>query len=543
MKIIIVTGGVLSGLGKGIITSSLGLLLKQCGYRITVIKVDPYLNVDAGTMNPFEHGEVFVLDDGTEVDLDLGNYERFLDVELTGDHNITTGKVYQAVIEKERKGEYLGATVQIIPHIINEIIMRIEDVARKTNSEITLVEMGGTVGDIESMPFLEAVRELKNKHGNDNVLVVHTTLVPVMGVVGEQKTKPTQHSVKELMSIGIQPDMIMCRSAYELDATPKKKISLFCNVEEEAIFSIYDVPGVHRVPLLFEKQGVSAVVQKKLFLPQKEADFSEWKKYVEGSESARERVKIALVGKYTGLKDSYISHLKALSHAGAALGIKPEIVWIESETLVGNRKEASWKVLKEMEEVDGILIPGGFGVRGIEGKILTARTAREKGIPFLGICLGFEVGVIEFARAVLELEGANSTEFDPDTKYPVIDLLPGQAEVEAKGGTMRLGAQTTLISKDTLAWDIYGKKHIRERHRHRYEVNPSYIERMEKEGYIFSGRSEDGRKMEISEFEDHSFFVGCQFHPEFLTRPNRPAPLFLRFLEEALKRKQGNGGG
>ena len=543
MKIIIVTGGVLSGLGKGIITSSLGLLLKQCGYRITVIKVDPYLNVDAGTMNPFEHGEVFVLDDGTEVDLDLGNYERFLDVKLTGDHNITTGKVYRAVIEKERKGEYLGATVQIIPHIINEIIMRIEDVARKTGSEITLVEMGGTVGDIESMPFLEAVRELKNKHGNDNVLVVHTTLVPVMGVVGEQKTKPTQHSVKELMSIGIQPDIIMCRSAEELDATPKKKISLFCNVEEEAIFSIYDVPSVHRVPLLFDKQGVSTVVEKKLFLPQKDPDFSEWEKYVERSESAREHVKIALVGKYTGLKDSYISHLKALRHAGAALGIMPEIVWIESETLVGGREDTSWKVLKELEGVHGILLPGGFGVRGIEGKILTARTAREKSIPFLGICLGFEVGVIEFARSVLELDGANSTEFDPDTKNPVIDLLPGQVGIDAKGGTMRLGAQTTIISRDTMAWEMYGKKYIRERHRHRYEVNPDYIEMMEKEGYIFSGRSEDGIKMEISELEDHPFFVGCQFHPEFLTRPNRPAPLFLRFLEEALKRKMGNGGG
>jgi len=538
MKFIIVTGGVLSGLGKGVITSSLGLLLKQCEYKVTVIKVDPYLNVDAGTMNPFEHGEVFVLDDGTEVDLDLGNYERFLDMELTGEHNITTGKVYKAVIEKERRGDFLGATVQIIPHIVNEIIERIERVAADTSSDITLVEMGGTVGDIESMPFLEAVRELKNKHGNDNVLVVHATLVPVMGVVGEQKTKPTQHSVKELMSIGIQPDIIVCRSTKPLEERPKKKISLFCNVEEEAIFTSQDVKIVHEVPLLFEEQKVTSVVEKKLNLSPRHPDLVQWREYVGRSTSPKETVRIALVGKYTGLKDSYISHLKALTHASAALDAVPEIVWFDSEKVVRNGEKNIGSGLAALEDVDGILIPGGFGFRGIEGKIETARIARTKGIPFLGICLGFQVAVIEFARNVLELKGANSSEFDPNTEHPVIDLLPEQMDVEAKGATMRRGAQAVLIKSGTMAHDMYGTSAIKERHRHRYEVNPEYIKMIENADFIFSATSKDGVRMEIGELRGSPFHVGCQFHPEFLTRPNRPAPLFLRFVEEALKRKR-----
>ena len=539
MKFVIVTGGVLSGLGKGVITSSLALLLKKCQYRITVIKVDPYLNVDAGTMNPFEHGEVFVLEDGTEVDLDLGNYERFLDTNLTAEHNITTGKVYQAVIEKEREGKYLGATVQIIPHIINEIIARIEKVAEDTGSEITLVEMGGTVGDIESMPFLEAVRELKIKHGNDNVLIVHTTLVPVMGVVGEQKTKPTQHSVKQLMNLGIQPDMIMCRSSEPLDRKARKKISLFCNVAEEAIFTAYDVDIVHQVPLLFEKQNVTHIVQKKLALTPKRPDVTNWKEYVARLTSPHGKITIALVGKYTGLKDSYISHLKALTHAGAALNVEPEIVWIDSETIEGGSACNDTGTMERLERADGILIPGGFGIRGMEGMITAARMARENGIPFLGICLGFQVAVIEFARNVLDLKGANSSEFVPDTEHPVIDILPDQKGIDAKGGTMRLGSQTSVLDEDTRAYEIYGERRIEERHRHRYEVNPDYIDMIEKAGLTFSGRTEDGIKMEVGELEGHPFYMGSQFHPEFNTRPHRPAPLFLRFLKEAITRKRG----
>ncbi len=539
MKFIMVTGGVLSGLGKGVITSSLGLLLKQCEYKVTVVKVDPYLNVDAGTMNPFEHGEVFVLDDGTEVDLDLGNYERFLDMELSGEHNITTGKVYKAVIEKERRGDFLGATVQIIPHIVNEIIERIERAGEDTGSDITLVEMGGTVGDIESMPFLEAVREIKNKHGKENVLVVHATLVPVMGVVGEQKTKPTQHSVKELMRIGIQPDIILCRSTEPLEERPKKKISQFCNVEEEAIFTSHDVKIVHQVPLLFEEQNVTSVVEKKLNLSPRKPDLVQWKEYVARSTSPKEKIRIALVGKYTGLKDSYISHLKALTHASAALGAVPEIVWFDSEKVVRGGDINVGTDLAALEDVDGILIPGGFGFRGIEGKIETARIARTKGIPFLGICLGFQVAVIEFARHVLDLQGANSSEFDPGTVHPVIDLLPEQMDVEAKGATMRRGGQTVLIKSGTMAHDIYGTGVIRERHRHRYEVNLEYIKMIEGAGFMFSATSKDGVRMEIGELRGSAYHVGCQFHPEFLTRPNRPAPLFLRFVEEALKRKRG----
>lgn len=540
MKFIIVTGGVLSGLGKGVITSSLSMLLKRCGYRITVIKVDPYLNVDAGTMNPFEHGEVFVLDDGTEVDLDLGNYERFLDTVLTGEHNITTGKVYKAVIEKERQGKYLGATVQIIPHIVGEIIDRIEKVSRAVGADITFIEMGGTVGDIESMPFLEAVRELRNKHGKENVLIVHTTLVPVMGVVGEQKTKPTQHSVKELMMIGIQPDVIMCRAASPLEDKARRKISLFCNVDEEAIFSVHDVAGVHMVPLMFEKQGVPDLVQKRMFLPQKEPDITDWKRFVEAFSNAKNEVDIALVGKYTGLKDSYISHLKALEHAGAQLDIRPRVIWIDAESLEGNQDRYAL-VAKKLDRVHGILVPGGFGERGLEGKIACVRYARENGIPFMGICLGFQAAVIELSRNVLGLEGANSTEMDADTLHPVIDLLPEQRGISAKGGTMRLGGQTTVIEEGTLARDIYGKKYIRERHRHRYEVSPDYVERLTDAGFTFSGRSEDGRRMEVGELRSHSFFVGCQYHPEFSTRPNRPAPLFLRFLERARDRMVGSG--
>ncbi len=534
MKFIVVAGGVLSGLGKGVITSSIGLLLKECGYKITVIKVDPYLNVDAGTMNPFEHGEVFVLDDGTEVDLDLGNYERFLDINLTSEHNITTGKVYQSVIQKERKGEYLGKTVQIIPHIMNEIISRFEEVSRNTGAEITLIELGGTVGDIESMPFLEAVRELRNKHGKKNVLVIHSTLVPVLGVVGEQKTKPTQHSVKELMRVGIQPDIIMCRSKHRLSDNVKRKISLFCNIKEEEVFSVYDVEQVHQVPLLFEEENVSTIIQKKLKLNPQTPDLTEWEVYVRRLTEPQKEVKIALVGKYTGLKDSYISHLKALTHSSSELDTNCIMKWVSSEDLERDDKrgEKAWNILKN---VQGILIPGGFGIRGIEGKIAAVEYARNNKVPFLGICLGFEMAVIEYSRNQVGLEDANGTEFDQSTPHPVIDLLPEQLKEDRMGATMRRGAHRILINKDSRAYDIYGTEEILERHRHRYEVNPDYISRIQGENLIFSGKSPDGRRMEILELKDHPFFFGCQFHPEFRSKPQRPAPIFLEFLRSALQ--------
>jgi CTP synthase len=553
MKYIVVTGGVLSGLGKGITASSIALLMKCCGYRVTMVKIDPYLNCDAGTMNPYQHGEVFVLDDGGEVDLDLGNYERFLDINLTKEHNITTGKVYGSVIEKERRGDYLGKTVQIIPHVTDEIRNRIRDVAKRSKADITIVELGGTVGDIESMPFLEALRQLHNEVGHENLIFVHTTLVPIIGVVGEQKTKPTQHSVKELMSLGIQPDIIVCRSSKPLGWEIREKISHFCGVPFDAVVSVHDISNTYAVPLLLHKQGITKYVLKALEKPDKKPNLSKWIRFVKKTEEPKKNVIVAMIGKYTHLKDSYISYIKAFQHAGAECGAKVEIKWIEAETLEqlspqNNKSEYLVKaqtsenhtynedlVKGELNGVHGIVVPGGFGERGISGKIRAIKYARENKIPFLGVCLGFQLTVVEFCRNVLGMNGANSTEFDPNTHYPVVYILPEQRKVSKLGGTMRLGAMPVKIEKGSLASRSYKRIEISERHRHRYEVNPTYIKKIESRGLRFTGKSLDGRRMEIVELSKHPFFVASQFHPELKSRPGKAAPLFLGLVKACLE--------
>jgi len=531
MKYVFVTGGVLSGLGKGITASSMGRLLKSRGFKVTAIKIDPYLNIDAGTMNPFEHGEVFVLDDGGEVDLDLGNYERFLNESLTSDHNITTGKVYQAVIEKERKGEFLGKTVQIIPHITNQIKADIGMVAEASGADVCIVELGGTVGDIESMPFLEAVRQMKTELGpGENCVFVHTTLVPVLGTVGEQKTKPTQHSVKELRSIGIQPDIIVARAERPLEYSIKRKISLFCDVSMEAVISAPDARCIYEVPLILERQGLTEFLIKKLSLEDGKEDLREWKEFLDRVLNPPGAIRIACVGKYTHLADSYISHIEAFNHAGAEAGVCVETVFVDSEVIETNG------IVDELRNVNAILIPGGFGERGIEGKIAAARFARENRIPFLGVCLGFQIATVEVARDLMALEGAHSTEFDPLTQHPVVDLLPEQRTVKKMGATMRLGSQPVIVAEGSKAFDAYGKTLIMERHRHRYEVNPRYIEEFEAAGWRFSGRSPDGIRMEIGELEGHPFFLASQFHPEFRSRPESPSPLHLGLVRAAMAR-------
>ncbi|MDG6223911.1 MAG: CTP synthase (glutamine hydrolyzing) [Candidatus Thermoplasmatota archaeon] len=542
MKYIFVTGGVLSGLGKGIATSSIGLLLKRCGYKVTAIKIDPYLNCDAGTMNPYEHGEVFVLHDGGEVDLDLGNYERFLDTELSSEHNITTGKVYLSVIDRERKGDYLGKTVQIIPHIVNEIKTSITRVAVSAGADVCMVEMGGTVGDIESMPFLEAARQMHMEHGPENVIFVHTTLIPIMGVVGEQKTKPTQHSVKELRSIGIQPNIIVGRCSEPLDASTKEKISLFCNVRPEAVISAHDLKNTYKVPLLLQEQNVVGIIHGLLRMKEMPCDMEPWSDFVDRFESSEGVVRIAIVGKYTGLKDSYISHYKAFEHAGAECGVNVELEWIDAPEAEHDFEKEKRVMLSRLAECHGILVPGGFGSRGTRGKLEAVRFARENDVPFLGICLGLQIAVTEFARNVMGLEKANSTEFDPDTPHPVVDILPEQLRVKNKGGTMRLGAQKSIIRPGTLAYRLYGKEVIYERHRHRYEINPAMIESIERAGWVFSAVSDDGIKMEIGELPGKLFHIGSQFHPEFLSHPNRPAPLFLGLVRAAVEFKEREAG-
>ncbi len=544
-KFIIVTGGVLSGLGKGVVTSSLGKLLKSKGLSVTAIKVDPYLNCDAGTMNPFEHGEVFVLKDGTEVDLDLGNYERFLDIDLCGDDNITTGKVYRSVIEKERAGEYLGKTVQIIPHITDEINRRVWDSADRTDADIVLVEMGGTVGDIESMPFLEASRQLHMEVGEDskNCLFIHTTLVPVLDVVGEQKTKPTQHSVQALREIGIEPDIVVGRSSDKLEESTKQKISLFCDVPKEAVISSPNAENIYQVPLILDDEGLTDYVMDKMGLhellkekqgEEPEMKMDDWKQFLHNYENPENEITIGLVGKYCDLEDAYVSHEEALNHCWSETRTKINIKYIESEELEENDTDDL------LNDVDGILIPGGFGTRGIEGKINAVNYARVNKLPILTICLGFQVSVIEFARNVLGYEDANSSEFDSDSPHPVIDLLPMQRGIDNMGGTMRLGAEKIYIDEDTKAHDIYEDTVIQERHRHRYEVNLNYKDEIEENGMKFSGYSHNGKRMEILEVEDHPFFIGCQFHPEFQSRPMKPAPLFLALVKAILKQKNLN---
>lgn len=522
----------MSGLGKGISVSSIGLLLKSRGLKVSAIKIDPYLNCDAGTMNPFQHGEVYVLDDGGEVDLDLGSYERFLDVSLTKDHNITTGKIYLSVIEKERSGDYLGTTVQIIPHITNEIKDTIKRVAKNSKADVMLVEVGGTVGDIESMPFLEAVRQLSMDVGKDNCLFIHTTLVPIIGVVGEQKTKPTQHSVKELKAIGLQPNVIIARGEKTLTNEIRQKISLFCDVPFDAVVSAPDTSSIYQVPMLFEDQKLTDYILDKLSQKGGKGDLNDWVAFLNNITKPTEEVSIAIVGKYTRLMDSYLSHIEALSHAGASLKVKIKIVWVESDDL------EKGKGFDLLQKASGILIPGGFGDRGIEGKISAIKFARESGIPFLGVCLGFQLAVIEYSRNLLGLKDANSTEFDPRTQNPVVDLLPEQRKIKKMGATMRLGAQDVLVEKKSHAYELYKKSKISERHRHRYEVNPKYINRLEKEGMIFTGKSPDAKRMEVLELQGHPYFIASQFHPEFKSRPIKPSPLHLGLVGFACKFKR-----
>jgi len=528
MKYIIVTGGVMSGLGKGITMASIGRILKNRGYKIVPIKIDPYINIDAGTMNPFQHGEVYVLGDGAEVDLDLGNYERFMDVELGREHNITTGLVYSAVIERERRGEYLGQTVQIIPHVTDEIKARIRQVAAKSGADICLVEVGGTVGDIESMPFLEAVRQMRGEESD--FLLVHVTLVPFT-TLREPKTKPTQHSVKALLELGLHPDIIVCRCKKALKEDTKKKIAMFCNVKGEAVISAQDTDDIYEVPLLLEQEGIAAYIMKELQLKQLEED-NEWTKMIERRKSLAirdKKIQIAIVGKYAELEDSYLSIKEAIKHAATAIGCNVKLKWIEAEDLEVD------KVLNPLfDDVHGILVPGGFGVRGAEGKIKAIEYARTNKVPFLGLCFGFQLAVIEVARHVAKLKDANSSELG-ETPHPVIALLEEQRGVKNKGGTMRLGNHVVFIRGDTVAKKVYGKKRIVERHRHRYEVNPEYIERIEQEGILFSGTDRSGVRMEILEIPDHPFFFATQFHPEFKSRPNKPSAPFKAFLEACVR--------
>ena len=531
VKYIIVTGGVLSGLGKGVTSSSAGLLLQCAGYKVTAVKIDPYLNVDAGTMNPYEHGEVFVMTDGAEVDLDLGNYERFLNCNLTRDHNITTGKVFKKVIEKERRGDYLGQTVQIIPHIVREIVDGIKNAAKNAKADICVIELGGTVGDIESMPFMEAARSLGREEGRNNVMFIHTTLVPVVGAVGEQKTKPTQHSVKELQGLGIRPDVIVGRSDNRLDEDIASKIAFFADIPREAVISAPDAKTIYEVPLIFLEQKFPELIEKRLGLKTKKPDVKKWRDFVNRITNGGEEVEVAIIGKYTALKDSYISHEETLRYAGAVLGCKVKIRWIEAPDLEDSGSTDSLK------GVDGVIVPGGFGKRGSEGKIMAAGWARENEIPYLGVCFGFQLATVEFARNVLGLKGANSSELDSDGKYSVVDILPEQEGVKDMGATMRLGAHKVKV-KPGIAKELYGSDVIFERHRHRYEINPNYIEQIESKGMKYTGRDSSGRRMEILELEGHPYFVASQFHPEFKSRPDAPSPLHLGLVKAALAHKK-----
>jgi CTP synthase len=529
-KYVFVTGGVVSSLGKGITAASLGRLLKARGLKVQVQKFDPYLNVDPGTMSPFQHGEVFVTEDGAETDLDIGHYERFVDENLSRNANHTAGAVWDRVLRKERKGEYLGSTVQVIPHITNEIKARIRSIAEATDTDVVISEIGGTVGDIESLPFLEAIRQFRREAGAENVIYVHVTLVPFIEHAGELKTKPTQHSVNELRRIGIHPDVVVCRSREPLSSDIRDKIALFADVDVGAVVSAIDVPDVYLVPKALQDQGLDRLVCEKLGLPAGEADLSDWEELVERIRERRETVEIALVGKYVKLHDAYLSVHEALKHAGILQGCRVRVRWVDAEGM--SPEEAR----RELEQVDGVLVPGGFGSRGWEGKITACRVARENGIPYLGICLGMHVAVSEFARHVLGLEGANSTEMDPETPYPVIDLLPEQKEVEDLGGTMRLGAQAVELADGTRAREVYGEPVVHERHRHRYEVNNHFRPRLVEAGLVVSGTVYEGKLVEIIELADHPWFVASQFHPEFKSRPTRPAPLFREFVGAALDR-------
>ncbi|HWE81943.1 MAG TPA: CTP synthase [Gaiellaceae bacterium] len=536
-KYVFVTGGVVSSLGKGITAASLGRLLKSRGLKVQVQKFDPYLNVDPGTMSPFQHGEVFVTEDGAETDLDIGHYERFIDENLSRAANHTAGAVWDRVLRKERKGEFLGSTVQVIPHITNEIKARIRSVAEVTDTNVVISEIGGTVGDIESQPFLEAIRQFRREVGPGNVLYIHVTWVPFVATAGESKTKPTQHSVNELRRIGIHPDVLVCRSTEPLTHEIRDKIALFADVDPEAVVSAIDVPDVYLVPKALQEQGLDQLVCDKLGLSAPDADLGEWDELVERLGARRETIEIALVGKYVKLHDAYLSVHEALKHAGIHNGCNVHVRWVDAENMTLDEARA------ELAGADGVLVPGGFGSRGWEGKILACRVAREDAIPYLGICLGMHVAVSEFARHVCDLDGANSTEMDPETPYPVIDLLPDQKDVEDLGGSMRLGAQAVELAEGTQTREVYGGRPVvSERHRHRYEVNNAYRQQLVEMGLVISGTFEEGRLVEVIELPDHPWFVASQYHPEFKSRPTRPAPLFREFVRAALERERSRRG-
>jgi CTP synthase len=533
-KYIFLTGGVLSSVGKGVSAAALGKVLKERGFKISIQKLDPYINVDPGTMSPYQHGEVFVLDDGAETDLDLGHYERFIDTSLNSVCNVTTGQIYSEVIARERRGDFLGGTIQVIPHVTNEIKRRITIVPESTQAEIVIVEVGGTVGDIESLPFLEALRQMRSDIGRENTVYIHATWLPYIRATAELKTKPTQHSVRELRSIGIQPDIIIARADHPMGAELREKIALFCDVEARAVIPLTTAEVLYEVPLLLEQEGVGEYVLERLGLESRQKpDWKEWQELVARERTERPRVRIALVGKYVELQDAYMSVREAVTHAALAAGVDAEIVWIHSAELEKGRG------VKELKTADGIIVPGGFGSRGIEGKILAARYARENKVPYLGLCLGMQVMVIEFGRHVLGTEDVNSTEFDRNTPHPVIDLLPEQRGIGEMGGTMRLGLYPCRIQEGTTAEQAYGTPLVHERHRHRFEFNNTYRELFNQHGMEFSGQSPNGRLVEIAEYRDHPFMLGSQFHPEFLSRPNRPHPLFRRFVEIVRDRALG----
>jgi CTP synthase len=532
VKYIFVTGGVVSGLGKGITAASLGRLLKARGLHVTIQKFDPYINVDPGTMSPYQHGEVFVTDDGAETDLDLGHYERFIDENLNKNSNVTTGKIYWSIISKERKGDFLGGTVQVIPHITNEIIERVSRVGKSDHTDVVITEIGGTVGDIESLPFLEAIRQVGTYKGRENVMYIHVTLVPYLGKSGELKTKPTQHSVKELRSIGIQPDVIVCRTEKHLSKDLKDKIGLFCNLPGNSVIQNMDAEILYEVPLMLEKEGLADIVCKRLGLVCKEPDLTDWKDMVERQKNFKDSVTIALVGKYVELHDAYLSVAESLRHGGIANDVDVKIKWVNSEHLDGEN------IKNHLLRADGILVPGGFGDRGIEGKILAAQYARENKVPYFGICLGMQMAVIEFARNVCGLENAHSSEFSETTRYPVIDLMPEQRDIEDMGGTMRLGIYPCKIRENTLAYEIYNDELIYERHRHRYEFNNEFRDSLAAQGLVLSGLSPSERLVEIVELKDHPWYVGVQFHPEFKSRPNRPHPLFREFIRASIVKQK-----
>jgi len=531
-RFIFVTGGVVSALGKGIAAASIGRLLVSRGFNVALQKFDPYINVDPGTMSPFQHGEVFVTEDGAEADLDLGHYERFTDTNATRGSNVTTGAIYNTVIRRERRGDYLGGTVQVIPHITDEIKQRIRLVAEAQDVDFVITEIGGTVGDIESLPFLEALRQFQVEGARRTTMFVHVTLVPYLGHAGELKTKPTQHSVQELRRIGIQPHVLLCRSEGSLSRDIREKIALFANLPVESVISARDVDSIYKVPLYFRAEGLDDQILDHFSMEGPAPELAEWEALVKRADAAEATVKIGLVGKYIQLEDAYLSVIEALGHAGTHNDAKIDVRWIDAESV--DREEAE----RQLEECDGILIPGGFGVRGVEGKIRAARFARERGVPYLGICLGMQIAVSEFARHVAGMDGANSTEFDPETPYPVIDLLPEQKEVRDMGGTMRLGADPVKLHEGTQAQEIYGEQVIYERHRHRYEVNNHLRRRLEHAGLVCSGTSPDDRLVEVIELPDHPFFVASQYHPEFKSRPLRPQPLFREFVRASLERSR-----